>query len=929
MALAAGTRLGAYEIIAKLGEGGMGEVYRARDTKLGRDVALKILPETFANDTDRLARFEREARTLATLNHSRIAQVYGLEDGPGEAGTRNRALVMELVEGEDLSARIARGPIPLDEALPIARQIGEALEAAHDAGIIHRDLKPANIKLRPDGSVKVLDFGLAKASGASAASGASGAGDALNSPTITSPAALTMGGIILGTAAYMAPEQAKGKPVDKRADIWAFGCVLYEMVTAHRPFVGEDITDTIAAVVSKDPDWSRIPAPLARLLQQCLQKDPRKRLRDIGDAWALIDDAPRATTTAVASRGPLTFVLAGAAAIAAVAAAAIAYVHFSEPPPAPAPVTRLHMALPAGATPDLNMQISPDGRRLAYLGRGADGVVRVYLRAFDELDATPIAGSEGTGSGSLFWSPDSRWLAFMNQQRLKKFDVIGGGSPQTIADLSGAPAIGGAWNRDGVIVIGSNPSGRTGSGGLFKVAAAGGAITPITSLDPARKEMGHRFPSFLPDGRRFLYLRASFMPEQSAIFVGDIDDTPERQPSEPIVLSPAGPAVFFPVAGREPATDGHLLFYRANALMLQPFDLTTLQLAGEPRSVAEPVGTFLDRGVFSVSPTALVYTTAVGALDVQLRWYDVSDQTTGKLAGPPGAYTDLDLSPDGTRAVVAISELERASRRSLWLIDFARDTRTRLTFNAGRDRSPIWSPDGRSIVYVSEIDGSTIARKQASGEGKDEVLITSADSQTPRSLSHDGQFLLFGLPRRETRSPDLFVLPLAGPVERRKPYAFAATPLIEVDPQISPDGRWVAYVESDPGTAGRVGRPEIYVRPFPASADAQPSGTKWQVSSDGAAFPRWLEGGRQLSYVTGPEEARRIVVVDVLQSSASERGAQAFQWGAPRPLMSMPKGTTLHALTSDGKRLLAATPVAASTTPRPLTVVLNWLNGVR
>jgi Tol biopolymer transport system component len=928
-----GTRLGPYEIGSALGAGGMGEVYRARDVKLGRDVALKILPQAFASDPDRLARFEREARTLAALNHPHIAQVYGFED---------RALVMELVEGEDLSARIARGPIPLDEALPIARQIAEALEAAHDAGIIHRDLKPANIKVRGDGRVKVLDFGLAKsgatgASGAvgaqgavrySGAAGATGGSDPLNSPTITSPAALTMGGMILGTAAYMAPEQAKGKPVDKRADIWAFGCVLYEMVMARRPFDGEDITDTIAAVVSKEPDWSRVPATLTRLLQQCLQKDPRRRLRDIGDACALIDDAPHAAGAMPVSRGPLTLVLAGATAIAIIAAAALAYLHFGESVPAPPPITRLHMALPAGATPDLNMQISPDGRRLAYLGRGADGVVRVYLRAFDELDAMPIAGTEGTGSGSLFWSPDSRWLAFVSQLRLKKYDVVGGGSPQVIADVSGAPAIGGAWNRDGVIVIGSNPSGRAGSGGLFKVSATGGAISPITSLDPARKEMGHRFPSFLPDGRRFLYLRASFMPEQSAIFVGDIDGTPERQPSEPVVTTPAGPAVFFPAAGRESATAGQLLFYRASALMLQPFDPETLQLSGEPRSVAEPVGTFLDRGVFSASRTALVYTTAAGALDVQLRWYDGTDQTTGQPAGPPGAYTDLALSPDGTRAVVAVSELERATRRSLWMLDFARDTRTRLTFNAGRDRSPIWSADGRSIVYVSEIDGSTIARRQATGEGNDEVLVKSPQGETPSSLSQDGQFLAFWGPRPETRSPDLFVLPLAGPADRRKPYPLAATPLVEIDPQISPDGRWVAYVEADVAGGGRGGRPEVYVRPFAASAEALPNRTKWQVSSEGAGMPRWLAGGRQLSFVTGSEEERRIVVVDVLQTSDAARGAQAFQWGPPRPLLSMPKGTTIFALTGDGKRLLAATPVAANAAPRPLTVVLNWLHGV-
>jgi Tol biopolymer transport system component len=615
--------------------------------------------------------------------------------------------------------------------------------------------------------------------------------------------------------------------------------------------------------------------------------------------------------------------LAGVAALAILVAAALAYVHFREQLPSPPPLTRLHMALPAGAAPDLNMQVSPDGRRLAYLGRGSDGVVRVYLRSFDELDALPLAGTEGAGSRSLFWSPDSRWLAFVNQQRLKKIDVIGGGSPQTLADVSGAGVIGGAWNRDGVIVFGSNPLGRPGSGGLYKVSAAGGSITLITSVDTERKEMGHRFPTFLPDGRRFLYLRASYTPEQSGIYVGDVDSTPEKPAPAPVVITPAGPAVFMPAPGGESATAGQLLFYRANALMLQPFDLETLQLSGEPRNVAEPVGTFLDRGVFSASPTALVYTTAAGALDVQLRWYDATDQTIGTPAGPPGAYTDLALSPDGTRVVVGVAELDRNTRRTLWMLDFARETRTRLTFNAGRDRSPIWSPDGTSIVYASDLTGTTINRRQASGEGSDEVLLKSSQTPTPSSLSQDGRFLLFGFPQQGTR-PDIWVLPLAGTADQRKPYTLAATPLVEIDAQISPDGRWVAYLEQDSAGVGRSGRPEVYVRPFLASADAAPSDTKWQVSTDGGGFPRWLAGGRQLSYVIGPEEARQLVVVDVLQAADTARAAQAFQWGPPRPLLSLPKGTTMFAFTSDGKRLLAATPAAANAAPRPLTVVLNW-----
>src|SRR5262249_13691134 len=395
MNLRPGTRLGPYEIVAPLGAGGMGEVFRARDTKLDRDVALKTLPESFAHDVDRLTRFEREAKTLAALNHAHIAQIYGLEQS-----SSGSAIVMELVEGEDLVARITRGPMTLDEALPIARQIAEALEAAHDTGIIHRDLKPANIRVRPDGTVKVLDFGLAKPSAARAI-GAAGTTAALTSP------AATMHGVILGAAAYMSPEQAKGKPVDKRADIWAFGCIVFEMVTGRRPFEGEDVTDTIAAVVSKEPDWTDVPTASRRLLRHCLEKDPRRRLRDIGDVWTLLDERSAAVASAPGSRW-ITGGVTAAAVIAIAAASVLAYLHFREPPLTTPAVSRLHMALPTGAAPDLNMQLSPDGRRLAYLGRGSDGEVRVYVRALDELDARPLAGTEGAASGSIFWSPDSR-----------------------------------------------------------------------------------------------------------------------------------------------------------------------------------------------------------------------------------------------------------------------------------------------------------------------------------------------------------------------------------------------------------------------------------------------------------------------------------------------------------------------------------------
>jgi eukaryotic-like serine/threonine-protein kinase len=906
-----GVQLGAYEIVGKLGEGGMGEVYRARDTKLKREVALKLLPDLFAHDPERLARFEREAHVLASLNHPHIAQIHGVEESGGV-----RALVMELVEGDTLAERIAHGPIPLEEALPIARQIADALEAAHDAGIIHRDLKPANIKVRGDGTVKVLDFGLAKpGSTARPASGTE-----LNSPTITSPAALTMGGVMLGTAAYMAPEQAKGKAVDKRADIWAFGCVLYEMVTGRRPFEAEDITDTIVAVVSREPDWTRVPSPVLPLLQQCLQKDPRRRLRDIGDIWLLVDDGPQAVSP-VPVRGRPTVVAWGAAVLAMLLAAALAYVHFREAPAARSDLTRLQMALPAGAAPDVNFQMSPDGRRLAFHVRGPDGVLRVYLRTLDGMDARPLAGTENAGTGSLFWSPDSRWLAFASQGRLKKIDVISGGSPQTIADVTGAGVIGGAWNRDGVIVIGSNPLGRPGSGGLFKVSADGGTITPLTVIHVGRQEQGHRFPAFLPDGRRFLYLRTSYDPEQSGIFLGNIDTAPEQQSTTRVIATATGPALFMSSGDGGSASAGWLLFSRANALFAQRFNLQTLQLTGDTRGVAEPVGTFLDRGLFTAARTALLYTSAAGALDVQLRWYDASGGTAGEAAGAPGAYTDVGLSPDGARVVVAAPEIERGTRGTLWVMDLARDTRTRLTFGIGRHRSPIWSPDGRAIVYVTDLaDGTTIRRKQASGQGAEEVLLKGSEVQTPTSISRDGRWLLYTVAKPDTRL-DLWVLPLQHGGE---PYPFAATPVVERDAQLSPDGQWVAYVEQD-----LAGRSDVYVRPFSSPSAPADTQTKWQVSTDGGDFPRWLHGGKQLSYVTAAAadgDTRRVVVVDIIGSPGDRHErSEGFQWGPPRPLVSLPRGTSLFALADDGKRVLAATPASTSAAPRPLTVVLNWL----
>ncbi len=507
MTLSLGTRIGPYEVVAAIGAGGMGEVYRATDTHLGRDVAIKVLPEAFAHDAERLARFEREARTLAALNHPNIAAVYGLEKDPA-------ALVMELIEGPTLADRIAHGAIPLEEALAIARQIAEALEAAHEHGIIHRDLKPANVKVRSDGTVKVLDFGLAKAMEPA------GAGTAIvsQSPTITTPA-MTMAGVILGTAAYMSPEQAKGRPADKRSDLWAFGCVLYEMLTGQRAFGGADVTDTLAFVITKEPDWTRLPATtppsIRRLLRRALEKDRKRRLSDAADARLEIEDdrvdSDAAHQHRPAKRQRLAWVAAGVFLVIAAVSLPFAVVHVRESVPEERPI-RFDVLMPekvnvVGAPP----AISPDGTHLAFAA-SLGGRTQLWLRRIDSTVVQPLAGTDG--ADYPFWSPDSRSIAFFAGGKLRKIDASGG-PPQTLCD---APVSrGGDWNQDGVIVFAP-----TASGPLHRVASSGGTSTPLTMLDVANGEISHRNPAFLPDGRHFVFM-VQAAEDKQGIHVGSLD----------------------------------------------------------------------------------------------------------------------------------------------------------------------------------------------------------------------------------------------------------------------------------------------------------------------------------------------------------------------------------------------------------------------
>jgi eukaryotic-like serine/threonine-protein kinase len=913
MAIQSGTRLGPYEITAAIGTGGMGEVYRATDTNLGRQVAIKVLPDTFASDPERLARFEREAKTLAALNHPNIAQIYGFEKADGI-----RALVMELVEGPTLADRIAQGPIPLDEVLPIAKQIAEALEAAHEQGIIHRDLKPANIKLRRDGAVKVLDFGLAKA-----LEPISGAGiDATASPTITSPAMMTGVGVLLGTAAYMSPEQARGKAVDKRSDIWAFGCVLYEMLTGGRPFDAGEVSDTLALVLLREVDWSSLPtstpSPIHRLLRRCLEKDRKHRLPDIGVARLEIEDALAAPSSAAESprtRRPARQRVAWTAAAGfAVAAIALAVLHFSESPPRPAASIRFSVTPPADMLiSGQGHWLSPDGRYLAFrvAPRGAlaatGPTVRLAIRSFHEADARVLPGTEGVWNA--FWSPDSRFLAFFADGKLQKIDITGG-PPQVLCDASSGASTGGTWNSDGTIVFSVGDSAR--SVGLFRVSSGGGTPVQVTTPDASRNEGRHAKPRFLPDGRHFLYVVPSGTSgslSQSSVHVGSLLD---GEPAKHLLRSDTE-AIY---------ADGFLLYVLDGTLLAQPFDPDRLELTGDRVVVAQNIDVLSAAALNNVSASTtglLSYrTTSSEGVGSQLMWFDRSGKMLGTV-GERADQTEVQLSPDGTRAAVSVLDPARRTR-DIWIYDLMRNgLRTRFTFDAGEDWSSVWSPDGRSLIFTagrpSPLD---LYQKNADGSGAESRLVESEGAGRPnkfvRSWSADGRFVLynsgaFGSPMGN----DLWVLSLS---QDRKPRALLDTPFNEVDGRFSPDGRWVAYRSNESG------RNEIYVMPFTGE------GGKWQVSTTGGDQPRWRRDGRELFYISGST----IVAAEVNGTGP------AFQVGTLRRLFDVNRRTTpylgfgtgtVYDVTADGQRFLVNAAEEQAGLPPPITVITNWTTTLR
>jgi Tol biopolymer transport system component len=791
----------------------MGEVYRATDTHLKRAVALKVLPAAFAGDAHRLARFRREAELLALLNHPNIAAIFGLE----RTGLVI-ALVMELVEGEDLSRAIARGPMPLDDALRVARQIAEALESAHEQGIIHRDLKPGNVKLRPDGTVKVLDFGLAKALDPSPASGEA----PMRSAIQTSPP-MTVQGTILGTSGYMAPEQAKGRPVDRRADIWALGAVLYEMLTGRRAFSGDENPDVTLSGARREPDYSQLPGntpPAIRtLLRRCLEPDPRRRLDSAAAVRLEIEDALTGPARDIAgeragrrAQSRMAWFIA-AASTAALVALALAWAPWR---PVPAPVeTRTDIVTPATDDP-ASFALSPDGRQIVFAS-SVDGALRLWLRSLSSTTAQPLPGTEG--GRNPFWAPDSRSLGFFTDTSLRRLDLAGG-APQTVAPASSGA--GGTWTTDGFMVFAPSPSSP-----LMRVPATGGTAVAVTSFGP--QHLGHRWPDGLPDGRRFLFY-AGGPPDVAGIYLGTLDGgTPARlTTSESAGVSLRGE---------------WLLWVRAGALVAQRLAAAQGRLTGELVTVADGVAvdTF-ERGAVSVAGTGLVAYRAGDAGQRQLTWVDRAGAALGTIGDRDPTWSRPRVSPDGRHVAVARTV---QGNQDLWLLDGTR--MSRFTFDAATDDIAIWSPDGTRLLFTStRTGGGDLYQKLTSGAGAEELVVASEHVKTPSSWSTDGRFVLFHGTDPETSS-DLWVTDVSGGASGasaggRAPTVLLQTPFREVWGAFSPDGRWVAYMSNESG------RPEIYVRPF-APPGTPAIGGPWQVSTSGGIHPVWRPDGHELYYI--------------------------------------------------------------------------------
>jgi serine/threonine protein kinase len=861
MPLSAGTRIGFYEVLAPIGAGGMGVVYKARDTRLERDVALKVLPDEFARDAERRARFEREARALASQNHPNIATIHGVEEPPGLI-----ALVMELVEGETLAERIRRSRVPLPEALGLARQIANAIEAAHGRGIIHRDLKPANIKVTPAGVVKVLDFGLAKAIVREAT-------EDHDAPTELMAPDATRERVAIGSAGYMSPEQARGRPVDVRTDVWGFGCVLFELITGRRAFEG----DTIAAMLASDPDWTQLPGDtpdaVRRLLARCLAKDPATRLRDIADARLELDEAE--ATPAKPTTRPVTvgrrLVWPG---IAVAAAAGAALVGWSLLPIDRPRELRLEISSPLTADPWL--AVSPDGRSIVFAGRG-----QLLWRSFDSVLAQPLRGTEG--ARAPFWSPDGRSIGFFADNRLKRYSFDDGSAQSIVMNIPGPG--GASWNREGVLLYAPNPGVP-----ILRLPPGGGEPAAATRFEP--KHGSHLAPVFLPDGRHFLFYITAPADERG-VYLGRLDTLESRR-----LFSSDGPAAFS-------AASGHLFFVRSGRVLAQAFDPIRLQTNGDPRAVSEDTGqTVTSLSVSASGPIA--YRPVPVSADRQFIWLDRAGKELKRVT-----YTDqLSLGPalshDGRRIAVFRSTNGNVD---IWSYDTDRDTWDRLTDDLSDEIYPLWSANGKRLVFGSRRQGTMDLFWTLPGiPGSEERLISSAEPKFPMDLSRDGRWLLYNLLSAEG-GMDIWALPLEGV---RTPVSVVRTASNEQHAQFHPDGKWIAYQST------RTGRFEIYIRPF------QGSGPEVPVSRDGGAQPRWHPNGTELYYIAADDQLTAVPV--------RPHPDGTLEPGVPKALFptivgSAAPNTNRHQymVAPSGTFVMNSRPL--QTGPSPIVVILNWAPG--
>ena len=884
-----GSSLGSYQVLGLLGRGGMGEVYRARDTKLGREVAIKLVADEVVADEQSLERLNREARALAALNHPNIAAIYSLDEAAGV-----RFLVLELVEGQPLSHLLGKGPLPPRDALHVCHQIAEALEAAHEKQIVHRDLKPSNVMITPTGRVKVLDFGIAKRVQPGPLADLK---DQSAMTTATKPAAragLTIPGSLVGTIPYMSPEQVRGKPVDNRSDIWAFGCVMYETLAGQNPFARENQADTVSAILEREPQWTAIPAetPAAAqmLLRRCLRKEPHLRLRDIGDARLEIAETLEqaaslaATTlgpqTAPGTRGLIRVLLTSLAVVLAIALGVWWLV--SDRQPAPSSRAVVSVVPPPGTHLQWGI-VSPDGEKLVLVAADPEGPTHLWVRAFDS--PTPRKLADTAGATYPFWSPDSRSLGFFADGRLKRVGA-GGGAVETLGEAGGR---GGSWGRDGTIVFASS-----GASGLFTIPAAGGTPTPLTTLNRSQGENSHRWPSFLPDGRNVLYfVRNSVDPSLTGVYVVSLDTKESRQ-----LVRANSLAVYAPPR--------YLLYRRGENLVAHPFDSRTLQLTGEPVTIADEVWydpSFTGLANFNVSEEDRLAYRSGGIERTELVWFDRNGTVLGRV-GEPGNYLNLYLSPDDRQVAVSLTD-ERTENRELFVYNVTSNRVRQLTFEAASDFSPVWSPDGRSIIFSSDRKGDfDLYEMDASGSSEARLLLKSDTTKLVTDWSSDGGLVAYS--SYDAGSRDVWALRVDGLETVRLRHTEAA----ESFAVISPDNRWLAYCSNE------LGQFEVFVERLGVG------GGRWKISSGGGFQPVWHPKGKELFYL---DPHGNLMAVEIVQS------LDTFEASSPRVLfptrvnvatVNPPDSLNHYDVSADGQRfLIASQPEAASV---PVVVVFNW-----